>query len=478
MDLAYESQAVGGKRVVWSSTRIFLLLAGTLTSTVGLELPGGVSILRVSNIQYLEIIYFFQLVLLVILFPRQRYRTHLLRPVAMLGVLYAIFTLAAFILALWALGNDFYLPSQLSFLKHPFWISVSRMTELIIDVAIMMYLIQLFRTDKKNLVFTLRVYFAVGLASALYSIFTFPLQYLFHVNLGTYLVSHRMRGFYNEGGPYGLYALSVVLVGIILLRQRWANPVRIWLAYIPIGIALLDSQSKAALVGVGLILGLNALMVKRTWARVGMIFVLLLISMAVSFVPTITEGLKVYIQGPQKYEYLSNLEDDLLSGRIAGAFIVRRMIAVHPWAGIGWANYPLVRNSPEYRGAARWADFADDPGLGMLGTTADFGIPLTVFLLGTMLYPYFYLRRRGAPLAIRNLALLQPVVHLCGAQLSLTYPWLITAFALGLGHYYTRHELEPWAPSPGLEGSAQPSLPAPRSDLPLIDSINERPLPG
>jgi hypothetical protein len=58
-----------------------------------------------------------------------------------------------------------------------------------------------------------------------------------------------------------------------------------------------------------------------------------------------------------------------------------------------------------------------------------------LFVIGVTFYPYFYLRRRDVPLPIKNLALIQPVVHLCGAQLNLTFPWLMTAFALALGYY-------------------------------------------
>ena len=39
-----------------------------------------------------------------------------------------------------------------------------------------------------------------------------------------------------------------------------------------------------------------------------------------------------------------------------------------------------------------------------------------------------------APSYVLNLALLQPMVHLFGAQLNLTYPWVVTAMALGIGY--------------------------------------------
>ena len=35
-------------------------------------------------------------------------------------------------------------------------------------------------------------------------------------------------------------------------------------------------------------------------------------------------------------------------GRLGGAVLVPRMIADHPWTGIGLGNYPLMRNDPHY----------------------------------------------------------------------------------------------------------------------------------
>jgi O-antigen ligase len=140
------------------------------------------------------------------------------------------------------------------------------------------------------------------------------------------------------------------------------------------------------------------------------------------------------------------------------------MIRVHPLIGVGWGNYAIVRNDPEYRGGSAWADVYDAPGLGLLGTAAEVGVPLTLFLVAVFFYPYFYLRRMGAPLVVRNLALMQPVIHIFGGQLNLTHPWLLSAFALGLGYFYSRRQLVtyPSEPQPGgvLPRSASMAVPA------------------
>jgi hypothetical protein len=150
--------------------------------------------------------------------------------------------------------------------------------------------------------------------------------------------------------------------------------------------------------------------------------------------------LRQYQATAAQYERLSHLHSNDASfvyGRVAGAFIVPRMIAAHPITGVGWGNYGILRNAPEYRGAAVFTEDADDPGLGIFGLAAEMGLPLLGGLLFLLFLPFFYLRHLRTPIWLSNLALVQPIVHLYGAQLNLTYPWIVTAFALGLGLHYS-----------------------------------------
>jgi hypothetical protein len=425
----------------FDARRIFLLLAASLSSTI---------LLKVADIQYLELIYLFQLCVLLLLFPRHGFQLRLLRPAFTLSVLYLLFGMGSFVLALVALRGDFYYPSDIGFLKYPVWITISRMVELAIDVGAMVYLVQLFRVDLKNLIFTLKVYFWVGVAGAVYSILTFPLNYFYEAQLGTYNNNHRMRGFFNEGGPFGVYLISEILVGMVLYRQGWGSRNRIRLAFLPIVVGMIGSQSKSAIFAAALMFLFNALMVQQTGRRLTVLAGILVTASIAAFVPSVSQSISVYANAAAQYEYLSNLspnDGNYVLGRIAGAFIVPRMIRAHPLLGVGWGNYGIVRNSPEYRGGSAWANFYDSPGLGLLGTAAEVGVPLTVFLIAIFFYPYFYLRRIGAPLVVKNLALMQPVIHIFGGQLNLTHPWLLTAFALGLGYFY-RHPFNAPVPEP------------------------------
>ena len=66
-------------------------------------------------------------------------------------------------------------------------------------------------------------------------------------------------------------------------------------------------------------------------------------------------ALRNYQRLSQAYEWLSHRhakDGNFVSGRVAGAFIVPKMVEEHPVVGVGWGNYGLVRDAPEYRGAA------------------------------------------------------------------------------------------------------------------------------
>lgn len=411
---------------------IFLFLTGALASTI---------LLKVGPVQYLEILYFIELVVLFSIFSENGYKIRWFRPYCRIAINYLIFALVAFTLSVCALRYDFYFPSSVNFLSYPVLITLSRIVELGASVSIMLYLAEKFRENKDKLAFTMRTYFWVGFASAVYSILSYPLSMAGIANLGAYSSPIRMRGFYNEGGPYGLYLTSVFLIGVALYRQGWIKKKALWFAFSILAVAFLGSASKAAFCAVFIILLLDGLFAKSFTKRLALMLAIVIFLVAVYQVIDLGAVLRSYQRVSQAYERLSHQhakDPNFVYGRVAGAFIVPRMVEEHPFVGVGWGNYGLVRNAPEYRGAAAFGDLNDDPGLGLTGMTGELGLPLTFYLGICLILPFIYLRRRKAPLYLTNLALLQPMVHLFGGQLNLTYPWIVTAFALGLGYSYTQ----------------------------------------
>lgn len=410
---------------------IFLFLVGALASTI---------LLKVGPVQYLEVLYFIEMIVLLVIFSQNGYKVRWFRPYFRIAAWYLLFSAVALALAILALRYDFYFPEPPKLLNYPVVITVSRIVELSASVSVMLYLAEKFREDPLKAAFTMRVYFWVGVLSAAYSIVSYPLSLATGMDLGTYGDGHRMRGFYNEGGPYGLYLISVFLIGWALYKQRWVTKIALQLAFVVLSIAFIGSKSKAAFCAVLFLFLVNGLFARSFKRRVVLAISVAVVLVVASQAVDLGKALAAYKRVSQAYERLSHrhLNDpNFVYGRVAGAFIVPKMVSEHPLVGIGWGNYGLLRNAPEYRGAAAFAHINDEPGLGIIGMTADLGVPLVLYLAGCILLPFIYLRRIRSPLYLTNLALLQPLVHLFGGQLNLTYPWIVTALALGLGYSFT-----------------------------------------
>jgi len=107
------------------------------------------------------------------------------------------------------------------------------------------------------------------------------------------------------------------------------------------------------------------------------------------------------------------------------------MIATHPLTGIGFGNYPLMRNDPNYLdGLPPITEVQDLPGLGLVGVAAEIGVPATLWLMVLLFIPYRRNRHNG--LVVTSAALFQPMAHIFGMQITFFLPWFVTACALGV----------------------------------------------
>ena len=72
---------------------------------------------------------------------------------------------------------------------------------------------------------------------------------------------------------------------------------------------------------------------------------------------------------------------NFVMGRVAGLVLGPRMMAAHPLLGVGWGNYPLVRDDPQYRrGTAFALQSTDSPSLGPIDYIVELGFPLFLYL--------------------------------------------------------------------------------------------------
>jgi hypothetical protein len=397
---------------------------------VALVVLSGCPELRIGDVQLLEILQTARLAIVVFLFAGVGLRLPITGIWREYGGPYLCFIAAAFGLAVVALRLPFYSPSEAGFLKTPFVLSLSRLLELSLVIYYMLAIADTFEKRPNLLRVAMNAYIAVGIVSAICSIFSLVLYetiraYTIFIND----LDYRPRGFFNEGGPFGLFLTSVILV--LLLKRRLDRTKSALCAHLSLAIvclALLLSESKAGLLA-AILCGMATLLTpnlrKRTLAA-ALLFVAC-ICFAWLF-QTRLAGYKNNFEGFDEAVLFRPTDRNLVMGRIMGAFIIPRMIAAHPVLGIGIGNYSLMRNDPDYLQGLPAVDDWDLAGLGLVSDAAELGIPLALFLVGILVRPLWRARRLKASAILVAAAAFQPVSVLLGVNLNFFYPWLVTAF--------------------------------------------------
>lgn len=334
-----------------------------------------------------------------------------------------------------ALRLPFYAPPDISALKLPLVLSLSRILELFLALCFMLIVAHALARRAALLRRTLDAYCWIGAASAGISIASWIL--LKGAGVATFAVygfEGRVRGFFNEGGPYGIFLVSVGVAA--LLRARLFRPLYPFLHKALLGlllVALFLSGSKAGLLAAGglCLLGLAVVGSRRQRAVILTACAVILIAFFTLFQGKLFGYFYAYLNFDEALAYRPG-DPSLIMGRIAASIVVPRMISVHPLLGIGVGNYSLMRNDPDYLQGLPPVDGWDLPGMGLFGSAAEFGIPLALFFLVLLLRPLFAAKKRKAPAIVTVAAGFQPLAFLLGVNLNFFYPWLIAAFVIAI----------------------------------------------
>lgn len=349
------------------------------------------------------------------------------------GGLYLLFIALCLVVSAASLRLPFYAPPGISVLKGPFVLSLSRILELSLAACFMLIVARTLGGRRNLLRLALDVYCRAGIASAWISLAAWALMKTARIGtIPVYGYDDRLRGFFNEGGPYGVYLISVAI--IVVLRHRLFPPGNVLrrnaiLASLLLAIVL--SGSKAGLLAAAMLGALGVAVVGSLRSRIVAlsIFVLIVAAFLTLFQARMYGYLYAYLNFDEALIYRPG-DPSLIMGRVAASIIVPRMISAHPLLGIGAGNYSLMRNDPEYLQGLPVVEDWDLSGMGLLGSAAEFGIPLTLFFITLLLRPLAAARKRRAPPAVALAAGFQPVAFLLGVNLNFFYPWLVAAFAI------------------------------------------------
>jgi hypothetical protein len=300
----------------------------------------------------------------------------------------------------------------------------------------------------------MNAYWYIGILSSWFAILSWVVVAVAHIDptsppasiLGAYSVDYaiRARGFFNEGGPFGLYVVSVFAMG--LLRRHMTGR-RLGLANIAIlSTAFLFSESKAAFFLVVLLVlyyVVSAASLREKFTYLILSTAILCGAAAWLNLPGLLIGYLNSYQAVEDNVAALGRDNNIVVGRIAALYIVPRMVSAHPITGVGIGNYPLMRNDPHYLGSLPTiTDVEDLPAIGIPGIAAEMGIPAAIWLIVLLFAPYWVCRKKASIIGIA--AIFQPLAHSFGVQLTFFYPWFVSACALGASSF----EREPGVPSP------------------------------
>jgi hypothetical protein len=351
---------------------------------------------------------------------------------------YCLLILTLVALSLVALRYPFFPLDNASFLKRPFIFSLSKLLQFVAVVCGFFWLTNIFLKSRSLLNSAMNIYWWTGICCCSYALFCYFFLAIHRFDppdvFGAYANSEgvlRARGVFNEGGPFGVYILSVFVVG--LLRRHLTGRKLGALSASIISLAFLLSASKAAFFAAAL-LGLYSIGSAASFRKR-----ILYLALSISVLTVSAVWLNLGTQLVGYFLSYQNIEEEiathgsddynLVVGKVSAMYIVPAMIETHPITGIGYGNYPLMRNDPRYLGPLPAVTAAPDlPGLGIPGILAEIGIPSTLWLLALLSVPYWRSRRQGTVMAVAGL--FQITAHTFAVQLTFFYPWFVSACTL------------------------------------------------
>jgi hypothetical protein len=354
-------------------------------------------------------------------------------------ILYFIGLFVAFLLitVLFNLNREFYFSQlgDLSLLRKPYLISIARFVELIACVAFALIVyktVVYYRGKGLTTSFILRKVLNANLYLSIVFLIIFLLTHQHLLSLaGSHIVydttpysapTLRLRGYYVEGGPLGLFYSGLYMLTFFVKGRKWVYRLVFLLV-------ILCAQSKAGIVSV---LAWHFYLLYQqfryaSWFKYAILALLLPV-----FYLIFTQVVANYIEAFRHFDVIvAERKNDynFVMGRISAVFLTPNMVLANPVFGIGMGNYALVRNNPDYLGILPAVTDWDAPGLGafitLLIENGLFGLIAFSILL-------YFIYKRYAPISSIAGKSIKVFVLICllGVQLHFLYIWFFVGLAL------------------------------------------------
>ncbi|WP_084288377.1 O-antigen ligase family protein [Desulfovermiculus halophilus] len=330
---------------------------------------------------------------------------------------------------------NYYPPNNIIILKSPALIPLSRYFQLLLCLSFA-YIVFKTLNHRSLPSYNLGVFnkhFFIGNA-ILACIFL--LGYLFEGKLWSegifYYNNFRLKGFFNEGGPLGLFYSSIAYYALFHKKYLYT---------ILFVIIVILAKSKAGIIALILfylihmfrhIKNVNSTQFSKKILKLSLIAILIF---TFSVIGTYCVGKNYYKDYLNIKNEITNRTEDrnLIMGRIAMAYIAPNIITDHPFLGVGLGNYSNVRNAPKYRKFIPKVDAWDLGGLGgIFKLLVECGI-IGVILFFVLCIKLFLFNKIPLTKAVPFISLFLFPFFL-GLQLYFFYPWLFLGLFLHIKH--------------------------------------------
>ncbi|WP_157812217.1 hypothetical protein [Polaribacter sp. ALD11] len=329
--------------------------------------------------------------------------------------------------------RDFFLLKSVSILKRPYLISLGRYLELIscVNLATLVYLFLKDKTKQQISVY-IKYIFNFCLLFALLNTIIFALLKFNFIDESNHLYyDHgiRLKGWYVEGGPYGLM-VSFTFILTFFYKNKYHILSRFFLVFVVFFLA----RSKA---GIILIITWYILIYyKIAYYKLrelnivviiigGLLVSLVIVKLGDGYINDIVNVKREMKERPR--------DVNLVMGRIAGLFIFPKMVSENPVFGIGLGNYPIMRNNPQYLGFIPRSPTGktDAHGYGgLVQLLVDGGLVILILFLFIIYKLFIKLKNRGED--DEKYLLIFLFFFVFGVQIYFLYPWILLGVLMSL----------------------------------------------
>jgi hypothetical protein len=322
--------------------------------------------------------------------------------------------------------------------KAPYIITIARYFELITCISLCIITFRLFEKhkDQSKKIINYLVNWNIAITVFFFVIFLIVKTGLLSVQQSIVVYDfNRLRGLYNEGGPFGLMLSFIFILTFFQENNRFTFLKRLFLFII---IAFF-ARSKAGILFTVVWTGLYNFEILKNKLRAFIFPLILLFAAGFYFLFVNVSSMYITELNRVKLSVKQRPEDiNLILGRVSGIYIVPNMIKENPVLGIGLGNYPLLRNNAEYRSffpkPPKESIDLDAHGFGgIVDILVEMGIAGLFFFMFILSGINKEIKRlnKGTVLTLSFL-----LIYCFGVQIYFLYPWVLLAVILAYKNNY------------------------------------------